>query len=474
MATNQAIELLEQLKTKLMNDSDSDTVLHPYEALADVLKAIVLLKGPNKRGHVQQERENDAPKTRQDAPKSPPAKATPGSAGSRNGSDTGQAAGREALSSGGDAPGLEESKWSTVERKKLKAKPKVPTVDLTRDTPSYSQMAARPAPAQTQQRPQARKAAEPQQQPPKRETPALKLVLSRESDWWPRLQLSGAQLRQEVQAKMGPEVAEAILGMRIHRGGIVMICPKPGQGDSLGQQDWSKWALSARPYTEEFEVVIRYLPVDGASAEEMVEKLYEQNHHITGLDFIRASWIGNTEGKERAALKASLPSPEMADYLLAEGLGLDFRRYPVEKFKKGTKRGQKCFETFARERLKRVQIPPTQHNTPHSSDSERVELWDTPMEEPETALFEEGSPLDLQNAKKQKVAAKGRPFGALNRSELHATPTRDVTGVNPFLLAKASRVPSSQPEADNNSQISETPSGEVADTEMTPSPTNEY
>jgi hypothetical protein len=261
--------------------------------------------------------------------------------------------------------------------------------------------------------------------------------------------------------------------MRIHRGGIVVISPKPGQGDNLQQQDWRKWAPSARPYTEEFEVVIRYLPVEGATAEEMVEKLYEQNLHITGLDFIRASWIGNPEGKERAALKASVSNPEMADHLLAEGLGLDFRRYPVEKFKKGTRRGEKCLETFARERLRRVQIPPTQHTLPHSTDSEGAVLRDTPMDEPETPLFEEGSPLDLHNAKKQKVIVRGRPFGALNKSELHAMPTKDVTRVNPFLLARASRVPSSQPEADNNSQVSDHPSGELADTEMTPSSTNE-
>ena len=187
-------------------------------------------------------------------------------------------------------------------------------------------------------------------------------------------------------------------------------------------------------------MVIRYLPVEGATVEEMVEKLYEQNLHITGLDFIRASWVGNLEGKERVVLKVSLLTLEIVDYLLVEGLGLDFRRYPVEKFKKGTRRGEKCFETFARERLRRVQILPTQHTTPHSSDSEGVILWDTPMEEPEISLFEEGSSLDLQNAKKQKVAARGRPIGALNKSELHVIPAKDVTGVNPFLLAKATRV----------------------------------
>ena len=141
----------------------------------------------------------------------------------------------------------------------------------------------------------------------------------------------------------------------------------------------------------------------------------------------------------------------MADYLLAEGLGLDFRRYPMEKFKKGTRRGEKCFETFARERLRRVQIPPTQHTTPHSSDSEGVILWDTPMEEPEISLFEEGSSLDLQNAKKQKVAARGRPLGALNKSELYIMLTKDVIGVNPFLLVKATKIPSSRLETNKNS-----------------------
>ena len=232
MAKQQVVAILEDLKTKLYNAGESsNAILHPYDVLGDVLKLIVLINKQDSEEHGRK-RENDAPETRPKAPKTPPKEEGPELTEPKERSAARQATGLGQAGSEKEAPGLEESKWSIVGRKKPKTK--APTIDLTRGTPTYSQVAAKPGPTQIQQRPQA-KVARPQQQAPKRETPAFKLVLSRESDLWPRLQLSEVQLRQEVQAKMGTEVASAILGIRIHRGGIVVISPKPGQGHKLQQ-----------------------------------------------------------------------------------------------------------------------------------------------------------------------------------------------------------------------------------------------
>jgi len=264
MAIGQAIVKLEQLKRKLSASGEAvTTVWHPYEALGDVLEVLVILK--------REERENDAPRTRQNAPQgqgtSEPAERA-----------TVETAGEVSSRKDSEAPGLEESKWSKVEGRKARARPRAPLVDLTKeDKPTYSQIAARstPAPAQ-EQNGTVKKVAKQQQQAPKRETPAFKLILARESDWRPRQQLSGIQLQQEIGAKMGEEVARAILGMRIHPGGTVVISPKPGRGEMIQNQDWRKWARSARPYVDGTEIIVKYLPVDNdISVEEIVDKLID-------------------------------------------------------------------------------------------------------------------------------------------------------------------------------------------------------
>ena len=70
-----------------------------------------------------------------------------------------------------------------------------------------------------------------------------------------------------------------------------------------------------------------------------MDRLYEENTYIIELDIIRVLWIGNTERRERAALKISVFYFKISNYFISEGLKLDFRRYRVERFKKGTKRG---------------------------------------------------------------------------------------------------------------------------------------
>ncbi|MCJ1394633.1 hypothetical protein MMC18_007513 [Xylographa bjoerkii] len=111
------------------------------------------------------------------------------------------------------------------------------------------------------------------------------------------------------------------------------------KGEPLKDQDWKKWADSAKLYIEGMKVVVKYLPTEGAMAEEIAEKLHEQNRHIVNLDFVRVSWIGKTEGREMAAVKGSVATPEMANFLLSQDLSMDFRRHPVEKFKKSIRKG---------------------------------------------------------------------------------------------------------------------------------------
>ena len=49
--------------------------------------------------------------------------------------------------------------------------------------------------------------------------------------------------------------------------------------------------------------------------------------------------MSSTRGKEVAAIKTIVVTLELTNYLIIEGLRMDFRRRLVEMFKKGIKKG---------------------------------------------------------------------------------------------------------------------------------------
>ena len=139
-AAAQATKLLREIEDDIENTYKRIEEDATYYALKGRLQKLrVVLNNP--------ERENDAPKTRPNTLQTPPKRAGPKPAEAPGRSAASLATSPEASNSEREAPGLEESKWSTVERKKPRATPKVPTIDLTRGTPTYSQVAAKPAPA---------------------------------------------------------------------------------------------------------------------------------------------------------------------------------------------------------------------------------------------------------------------------------------------------------------------------------------
>ena len=134
MATTQVIELLEQLKTNLISEintnKDTETVQYVYETLAEVGKAIVLLKKPGRKEHVRAERaerENDAPQTRQNAPSAESGleapRATRAIASLTDRQNT--------VSPSQDKGGLEDSQWAVYQTKKTRKEAQKSTTKAT-------------------------------------------------------------------------------------------------------------------------------------------------------------------------------------------------------------------------------------------------------------------------------------------------------------------------------------------------------
>jgi hypothetical protein len=188
--------------------------------------------------------------------------------------------------------------------------------------------------------------------------PTIKFRINRESEWAPKTALTGKALVEDIRKKAGQEVANAIMAIRVFKGGDVKIHPKPlTHLPPLRGTDWIKaWSPSASPAEKEYCVVVQGVPVTG-TAEEVADAILKENNdsHI-GLRFQRASWLGST-GRARAALKISIGSEEMADSLIKSGVGLEHQFYRVGRWYKKYSPKKNRFRLFAEDRKKMQETP---------------------------------------------------------------------------------------------------------------------
>ena len=519
MATTQVIELLKKLSRQLTIAANKDTntapTLQPCEALAAVANVLLLLEEANGEGHVPRQRENNAPETRSGKPPTPTGTALQAPTAVPQQHDG-------ATEPDEEGNGLEDSRWAPVQTKRARkaaqreakrvekanqsgegctvysprdqsnlrlpqprewkgptganatplgqqANPKGDSVSRhvtggrsiqptlpAAERLSYSRVAATPPPVSQARSPARGGAGRKPQAPaqPVRAAPTVRFVIGRKSEWNPRLQLDGLQLKQEVTARMGREVGDSVLAIRIFKGGDVRVHTKPGMEKVAREADWTKWVQSARRRVKEYEVVVKGLPNEHQTAEEAAARIAAENPQIPRLELVRADWVGPIEGRRTAPLRISVTRPETANFLMGMGFGLDFRMYFAERYQ----------SLALRRRNPEGKWRPFQEKEEQEDsemvDQDRLSEPTYNSSSPGRATFEEGEALSLDNAKKQKVAAKGRPIGALNKSTLTGTPAKKPQGTDPFSIAKgtppdaqgdrieaAGPIPDSQPEA---------------------------
>jgi hypothetical protein len=186
----------------------------------------------------------------------------------------------------------------------------------------------------------------------------------------------------------------------------IIVCLKGhGAKQALENINWiQRWEPSVTTATKnECELLLSGVPKMG-TAEETAKAIYDENGPgYMGLKVIRASWWGKTwqdERKtERQSMRLVIDNAKIANRLIDNALGLRAIRIKVRRFQpsKGRRRSYYFYEEDS---------PESSQVVPSSQNEEEMEIEEE----------ERGS---KRKAEGTGPKPRGRPFGALNKSDFH-------------------------------------------------------
>jgi hypothetical protein len=260
----------------------------------------------------------------------------------------------------------------------------------------------------------------------------VRFRINKESEWTTKYGKSPEELVDEIAEAAGENIARLIVGIAVYRGGDVKIQPTPYARDTLKDLTWiRKWAPSAVPPKKEYELLITRVPVTG-TAEEVAEAIIKENYnHYFGqqLQISRATWKErNYTDLKTASLRITVPTMELADRLILNGVGIRRKFFRVRKFIKRFDPEREYAPLFGR--TGEGYTPPTSDNDPRMSEEEVVFSSSSETTQNQDQPTKRKMPDNTLPARKTQ---RGRPPGALNKSKFESEPRQ---GENPFQITK--------------------------------------
>jgi hypothetical protein len=244
--------------------------------------------------------------------------------------------------------------------------------------------------------------------------------------------MSGEELCQEIAEVVGENIADMIVAIQVYREGDIKIWPKSHARATLEDITWvKKWIPSAVAPKKEYDLLITRIPVKG-TADEMVEELereYRKQNLVHPLQISRAKWKErNVEELKIASLRITVPTVEMADRLIINGIGIKRKHYRVRKFIKNFHPGKENTPLYGKV---------GEGATPPSSEDDRLFTDEEVVFSSSSETSQDGKRKLLAPHPPSKRPTRGRPPGALNKPKFGQKP---IQGENPFAIA------STQPE----------------------------
>lgn len=439
-------ELLRQVENNISSIPGSDNC--KYAALGRLQEVRNLLG----RGEAREKRENDAPElTRQETPQAPKNKRSKKKGKANQGSepgtgDTASDTRQESEEPGATQGNPHERRWTTVVKKGNKEKPG--NVDLGKGKAAESSPSCSATPLSSFPKSDSTPGGRPAEPIPPREGGTVRFRINRESEWTTRFKMDGEELVEEITKAAGEGIANMSVGIQVYRGGDIKIWPTPYARATLEDISWvKKWIPSAVAPKKEYDLLITRVPVKG-TAEEMATEIERANRNSNfgqPLQISRAMWKErNLKGLQTASLRIMVPTVELADRLIINGVGIKRKHFRVRRFMKNFQPWREYRALFGKV---------GEGASPPSSEDDRL-LTD------EDIVFSSSSEATQDPTTKRKMLdpvlparknLRGRPIGALNKPKFVSEPVR---GENPFKIAEVSSQPGDEV-------------GSVPDTQMT-------